>query len=93
MKQKCVIVILAYLPDFIQNRTENLAKTFKYPFLTRGFCKQNGAGNVFMNKSNDKMISQSRNACTLMPNNRGPIYLCFLIFIWIKGEVGAIKPV
>ena len=32
MKQTCVIVILAYLPDFNLNHTENVAQTLKYPF-------------------------------------------------------------
>ena len=30
MKQTCVIVILAYLPDFNLNHTENVAQTLKY---------------------------------------------------------------
>ena len=35
MKQTCVIVILAYLPDFSFNRAENI----KYPFSNTRFLK------------------------------------------------------
>ena len=32
MKQTCVIVILAYLPNSKQIRTENSVKTLQYPY-------------------------------------------------------------
>ena len=37
MKQTRVIVILAYLPYSNQIRTENVVKTFKYPFSYTDF--------------------------------------------------------
>ena len=42
MQQTCVIVILAFLPDFSINRAENVALTLNIPFLTLNFSKQNG---------------------------------------------------
>ena len=37
MKQTCVILILAYLPDSNQKPTENTAKTLEYHFRTLDF--------------------------------------------------------
>ena len=39
MKQTCVIVIFAFLPDSNQKPTENTAKTLKYQFYYIGFLQ------------------------------------------------------
>ena len=66
MKQTCVIVILAFLPGFSINRTENVASTLNIPFLTLDFSKQNGVSV----KLSNVITSRQRhiNACNVLAN-------------------------
>ena len=66
MKQTCVIVILACLPDFSINRAENVALTLNIPFLTLDFSKQNG---VSVKLSNVITLPQRhKHACNVFAN-------------------------